>query len=204
MNNNLFFPRLVRREENQYHSNRGNFYANYQDNYPKIADDCFHRCVYCDASEKECGGDPFSLDHFRPQQVFVNKFNGSLTNHPNNLYLSCQKCNVLKSNDWKGCLDTVDGATFIDKKGYIDRFKHDFYDYMNIMDTGEIESTDDNGPGNYMINKMLLNRVNRVYIRKKRIFAKQCKDVNDMITRKMDEVMEKYNSGQFNNDQLAH
>ncbi|MHA7228424.1 hypothetical protein ACVT98_02970 [Vibrio campbellii] len=136
----LHFPPLTRQPIYAYYSARKEFFAasNYKLNYKMIAQDCKHRCVYCDATEKECGGEPFSLNHFRPQDVFATKFNGLLVKHPYNLYLSCQKCNVLKSKDWQGCTTTMTGCTYQNGKGYIDRFKHDVYQYMEVASNGRI------------------------------------------------------------------
>ncbi|NIG16555.1 HNH endonuclease [Pantoea sp. Cy-640] len=188
MSKTIFFPILTRREAQYYHNRDGKFYANYSDNYEKIAHDCLHRCVYCDATEKECGGDPFSLDHFRPKSIFSKSFTDEQINHPYNLYLSCQKCNVLKNKDWKGCIETIDGFTFNGKIGYIDRFRDDINAYFRVEESGELASNDANGPGEYMIRKMLLNRTNRVYLRKKRMVSALLNELNREITTAMEKV----------------
>ncbi|MGR4050481.1 hypothetical protein [Kosakonia cowanii] len=190
----IFYPQLKRKNLEYYHNRNGVFYSNYLENYPKIADDCLHRCVYCDATEKECGGDNFSLDHFRPKQVFINLFNGILITHPHNLYLSCQKCNVLKSNDWKGSTDILDGPSFINKQGYIDRFKDNFSDFMDVLPSGEIISINNDGPADYMIKKMLLNRSNRVFLRRKRIVDVKIQELNNIITGKMEDLILYFNT----------
>lgn len=171
MINNFYYPHLSRQDISAYYKSAGEFYATYncEKNYSNISKDCQYRCVYCDASIDECGGEPFSLDHFRPMDVFLEKFDGILKTHPFNLHLSCQKCNVLKTNDWKGCRETQDGATFVSRLGYIDRFKVDISNYISVNENGMVVSIDDNGPGDYMIRKMLLNRTNRVFIRKRRL-----------------------------------
>ncbi len=139
----LYFPTLKRQNIQQYYKREGEFYATYncQKNYDNVAKDCQHRCVYCDVHVDECGGEKFSLDHFRPQNVFGEKFDGILKVHPFNLHLSCQKCNVLKSDDWKGCWDTKYGATYISKKGYIDRFQVDAANYLKVDSEGKVVST---------------------------------------------------------------
>ncbi|WP_224394467.1 hypothetical protein, partial [Klebsiella michiganensis] len=108
MINSFYYPSLVRQDIAIYYKVEGEFYATYncEKNYINISKDCQFRCVYCDAHVDECGGEHFSLDHFRPMDVFLDKFNGVLKVHPFNLHLSCQKCNVLKTNDWRGCQDT--------------------------------------------------------------------------------------------------
>ena len=78
MNDFIFYPKLKRRKVEEYYNRLDQFYSDYKKNYEKIAEDCLYRCVYCDVKEIECGGDRFSLDHFRPKQVFADKFNGVL------------------------------------------------------------------------------------------------------------------------------
>lgn len=183
MNNYDFFPKLSRHELDEYHNKNGVFYADYSKNYKLVSIDCLHRCVYCDVTEKECGGEPFSLDHFRPSKVFANKFNGELLVHPYNLYLSCQKCNVLKSSDWQGDVNSKNGSSFIANRGYLDRFSSNFDSYMSVNDVGEIISLLKTGPVNYMIKRLELNRPNRKYIRYKRIINKKAFFLLDSIER---------------------
>lgn len=201
MPNKIYYPDLFRKKESDYYCQTGGFYAasNYQNNYPKIAEDCKHRCVYCDATIRECGGEPFSLDHFRPQNIFANKFNGILINSPFNLHLSCQKCNVLKSNDWKGCTKTINGPTFINGKGYIDRFNNNILEFITLNNDGRLfPTTYKQGPGKYMINRLHLNRPNRVYLRKKRAVNKLIKDIEITISQCTDLVINKYKGGTNN------
>lgn len=171
-----------------YYSRNGDFYAatNYQNNYAKVAEDCKHRCVYCDATEKECGGEKFSLDHFRPKDVFIGKFNGILVRHPYNLHLSCQKCNVLKSKDWQGCETSINGYTHAFGNGYIDRFREDIFKYIYVQDNGRVTITKSvvgytHNPASYMIERLHLNRPNRVYLRQKRIVKKLSKKVDNLL-----------------------
>ncbi|HGV9306640.1 TPA: hypothetical protein ACNOH7_002554 [Vibrio fluvialis] len=182
----LYFPALSRQSLSQYYKRGGKkeFYAIYncQHNYENIARDCKQRCVYCDVHVDECGGEKFSLDHFRPKNLFGDKFNGILKIHPYNLHLSCQKCNVLKSDDWKGCVDTQDGVTYLSKRGYIDRFKVDASDYFNVDASGKVVSINTFGPGEYMIGRLHLNRTNRVYLRKLR----EVTNKSDIVLRKLD------------------
>lgn len=181
MKNNLFFPYLTRQELSQYHNRNGTFYADYTSNYERIAQDCLKRCVYCDATERECGGDNFSLDHFRPRKVFAEKFNGVLVTHPYNLYLACQKCNILKSSEWYGCIDTSDGFSYLNNRGFIDRFKHKSEDYFLVNNNGEIVCSNPLGPTNYMIKKLYLNRPNRIFLRKKRIIKSRINKIKETI-----------------------
>ncbi|ANJ96882.1 hypothetical protein ADP73_02600 [Serratia plymuthica] len=83
----------------------------------------------------------------------------------------------------------MDGPTYFDGKGYIDRFKEDINDYINILPNGELLSVNSDGPGDYMIIKMRLNRVNRVYLRKKRILHSKLLEVREIINREMDAIL---------------
>lgn len=200
---NFFYPILTRQDISVYYKVTGEFYATYncQKNYDNISKDCQYRCVYCDASIDECGGEHFSLDHFRPKDIFSNKFNGILNIHPFNLYLSCQKCNVLKTNDWKGCKDTIDGATYISGIGYIDRFKDDISKYLEVDKNGFVISVNCDGPADYMIRKLLLNRTNRVYIRKRRIVKDKASRIFDLLLNKKTILME---SDKINIEEVKH
>ncbi|MFV0610354.1 MULTISPECIES: hypothetical protein [Klebsiella] len=189
--NSFYYPILVRQDISIYCKGDGGFYATYNcdNNYKNIAKDCQFRCVYCDVHVDECGGEHFSLDHFRPMDVFLDKFEGVLKIHPFNLHLSCQKCNVLKTNDWKGCENTMDGVTYISRLGYVDRFKEDINKYIKVDEDGCVVSIDNNGPGDYMIRKMLLNRTNRVYIRKRRVVKEKASRIFKMLLQKQTDIL---------------
>lgn len=197
MNNDLFFPLIKRKEVEFYYNRDGKFYSDYKSNYEKVSEDCLKRCVYCDATERECGGDRFSLDHFRPRKVFADKFNGILITHPFNLYLSCQKCNILKSSDWHGCSKNIDGYTFTGKKGYLDRFSHNYLNYLSVSEKGELLSVIDNSPVDYMIKKLHLNRPNRVYIRQLRLLKVKSDSILEKINKISDDIICQYDKGEI-------
>ncbi len=200
----LYFPALTRQVITQYYKKGSSeFYATYncQHNYDNVALDCKNHCVYCDVHVDECGGEKFSLDHFRPKNVFGDKFDGILKIHPFNLHLSCQKCNVLKSDDWKGCEDTQDGVTYISKKGYIDRFQVDASEYFDVNDMGQIVSINDNGPGEYMIGRLLLNRTNRVYLRKLREVTFKVNRIKELLAARQNEALANWKSGVLSEQQ---
>lgn len=157
----MFYPKLTRRNKEDYKHSRNDYYADYRKNYKKVAEDCKHRCVYCDLLVTELGGDELQLDHFRPQELYP-----ELERDPYNLYLSCPKCNILKSSDWP-CYNKEHEPTFIGKIGYIDSFNDDPSEFLIVKDTGHISSID--GPIDYMIKQMQLNRESRVQNRRKRI-----------------------------------
>tara|TARA_B100001059_G_C17804947_1_gene568541 strand:+ start:614 stop:1297 length:684 start_codon:yes stop_codon:yes gene_type:complete len=208
VNRELFFPSLKRQPVRSYYTTLGNFYAasNYQSNYEKVAADCLHRCVYCDATEKECGGERFSLDHFRPKDVFINKFNGILVQHPYNLHLSCQKCNVLKSKDWHGCENTINGYSYSSGKGYVDRFREDLHKFVEVSADGRIyvkaiDQPHPKNPAQYMIERMHLNRPNRVFIRQKRVITKVVNDIEDLLAQMTEETTLHWRTGTKSGDE---
>ena len=120
---------------------------------------------------------------------------GILKIHPFNLHLSCQKCNVLKTNDWKGCVDTEDGETFKCGKGYIDRFKLDITGFLKVNEDGRVECINSSGPAKYMIGKLILNRTNRVYIRKRRQVVEKSKVVEAMLYKKKRRIIGDWRGG---------
>lgn len=203
MSSSLYFPSLMRQNLSKYYKSNGTFYTTYncQKNYENISRDCQCRCVYCDAHTDECGGEPFSLDHFRPMNVFGEKFDGILKIHPFNLYLSCQKCNVLKTDDWKGCLDTENGLTFISSKGYVDRFQVNITDYLEVDANGRLRCIDDDGPAKYMIGKLLLNRTNRVYIRKLREVKHKAGRVHSILLKRQKKLAEDWIDNRSSDDE---
>lgn len=190
----LYYPPLKRQVISEYYKKEGEFYATYncKKNYDNVAKDCKSRCVYCDVHIDECGGEPFSLDHFRPMDVFSDKFDGILKTHPFNLHLSCQKCNVLKTNDWKGCEDTQNGPTHLSSLGYIDRFQVDITDYIEVDRDGLVQCINTNGPAKYMIGKMLLNRTNRVFIRKRREVKEKAARIHTMLIKKQKALLDNW------------
>lgn len=195
MKNNFFYPHLHRHPLDSYYNRNGVFYADYKLNYDLVSTDCLKRCVYCDATERECGGDKFSLDHFRPIKVFADKFDGILKVHPYNLYLSCQKCNVLKSSDWHGCRAKINGHTYVGKQGYIDRFSVDIAQFISVNDNGEVIALRIDSPANYMIKKLHLNRLNRIFLRKKRIVDYRTRCFFEELNSCIDELIIKSKSG---------
>jgi hypothetical protein len=193
----MFFPELIRRNENDYHNNRKQFYADYGENYSKVAEDCKHRCVYCDIKVEEFGGDEMQLDHFRPQKYFAH-----LETHPHNLHLSCPKCNVLKTSDWPCCKMNDDAPSFIGKIGYLDRFTHKAEDFLRVEEDGVIIPIA--GPINYMIEKMKLNRPSRVNIRHKRKIGSKKTKLLEGIDNLINKVLQDFSQGKITGEIMAH
>lgn len=152
----LFFPPLTRREKYPVKTNGGFYvYSRYRE---EIAEDCKHRCVYCDASSNEVGGaEAMQLDHFRPESFpeFVD-----LINDPRNLHYACGRCNLWKSDWWpaRGSNGTHNGT-----EGFIDPFTEDRREYFVIKPDGRIQPLQP--PAAYLIR---LLRLDREFIRKLR------------------------------------
>lgn len=153
-----FFPEIIRCKN--YEKKPCGSYYGYSRYHDQISLDCLHRCVYCDILITEAGGEDCALDHFRPQEKFP-----GLKNDPNNLVISCAKCNRLKSKHWPMPIDQA--HTHDGNSGFIDPFVVKRQDYFQIEQSGEIVSLQP--PSAYLIKLLNLNRPTRVSIRKKRI-----------------------------------
>ena len=157
----MFYPQLSRRAKYSSPYGSGGFFADYKQYANEIAEDCQHRCVYCDAKEREnLGGDTFQLDHFRPQKHFP-----SLKSDPENLVLACPACNRFKSDHWpvgKSSTHTFEGSI-----GFLEPFKDDRRDYFEIGSDGEICAKKD--PAAYVVKILHLNRPARKNLRRHRI-----------------------------------
>ncbi|KLG00061.1 hypothetical protein ABF55_09295 [Enterobacter asburiae] len=73
---------------------------------------------------------------------------------------------------------------------------------MKVIESGEIISVNDEGPADYMIKKMLLNRSNRIYLRKKRIIDSKINELNKIITDKMENLILYFNTEQVDNSKI--
>lgn len=155
MKNNLFYPTLNRRSNYLTRAN-GEFYADYKQYRTEIAEDCAYRCVYCDITNAENGYDNMVLDHFRPQKHFPD-----LHNDPNNLVLSCPKCNRLKSHHWPA--DVLTNNTHNGSVGFIDPFNDVLLKYFSVEYNGELKALQP--PANYVVELLLLNRQSRKLVR---------------------------------------
>jgi hypothetical protein len=152
----IFFP-LLKRQDSYPIKPDGSFYI-YTYYREHIAQDCAHRCVYCDALADEVGGaEAMQLDHFRPESF--DEF-GHLINNPRNLHYACGRCNLLKSNHWPA--RGID-APHNGKDGFIDPFDDDRLAYFEISLNGEIRAI--KSPATYVIR---LLRLDREFLRKLR------------------------------------
>ncbi|WP_167351325.1 HNH endonuclease [Collimonas fungivorans] len=181
----MYFPKIARRTAYKTKKN-GERYATYSAYYEEIAEDCQHRCVYCDVLVVEVGGESMNLDHFRPKNHFP-----ELENDPCNLVLACPKCNQLKSDWWP----EKDGTAQDGLNGFVDPFNEHLLDYFRIDEGGNLESL--RKPSQYMIDLMALNRPTRRHIRRARslraaafaLFDQINAEISTLSTRPSDEVL---------------
>jgi hypothetical protein len=152
----MYFPAITRRLAYKTKID-GTKYASYSAYYDEIAQDCAHRCVYCDVLIAEVGGESMHLDHFRPQKYFP-----ELGNDPCNLVLACPRCNQLKSDWWPEKEGTANGGL----NGFVDPFKEPMLKYVDVDNAGNLRPL--SHPSRYMIDLMALNRPTRRNIRRAR------------------------------------
>jgi hypothetical protein len=173
--NHLFFPQIVRTENYKIKTCGGFYgYASYNE---VIHSDCQNRCVYCDVKLEENGHEGFALDHFRPQEHFPD-----LKNNPNNLVISCGKCNRNKSSHWP--VGTSTEATHDGTVGFIDPFQCNRLQYFQVEPAGTLSPLQ--GPSTYLIRLLGLNRASRVLVRKHRILNAKINSLISMAEESID------------------
>ena len=152
----MFFPTLTRRGAYSVKAN-GSFYV-YSYYKAEIAEDCQHRCVYCDAKADEVGGhEAMQLDHFRPESFPEFEH---LVNDPRNLHYACGRCNLWKSDWWPA---RGSNATHNGTEGFIDPFTENRQSFFLVNADGSISPLQ--APARYMIR---LLRLDREFLRKTR------------------------------------
>jgi len=175
----MFYPKLKRRS-NYSIKKKGGYYR-YSYYRQEILDDCQKRCVYCDLLLEEHAYEGMHLDHFRPQDYFK-----SLANDPNNLVISCPKCNVLKSNHWPCDKIQLTTPSHNNKVGFVDPFIENMADFFSVNSEGVLEPL--KNPGLYMLEILDLNRLARILSRKKRIQLNRMHDLFKALDEKTDEL----------------
>ncbi|MCE9891428.1 HNH endonuclease [Kluyvera intermedia] len=175
----MFYPKLTRR--NNYSVKKGGGYYRYSYYRQEILDDCQSRCVYCDLLLEEHAYEGMHLDHFRPQDYFK-----TITNDPNNLVISCPKCNILKSNHWPCDKNQVTTPSHNDKVGFVDPFIENMSDYFSVDPDGILKPL--KNPGLYMLGILDLNRQARIFSRRKRIQLNTIKELFKALDEKTDEL----------------
>ena len=184
----LFFPELTRREAYSVKAN-GTFYT-YSHYRSEIAEDCQHRCVYCDAKADEVGGaEAMQLDHFRPESFPEFKH---LANDPRNIHYACGRCNLWKSDWWpaRGSEGTHNGS-----EGFVDPFADDRRAYFEVLPDGRIQSL--RPPAAYLIR---LLRLDREFMRKLR----ELRILRNLWRQRVAEIRRKAGAGELPHpDELA-
>lgn len=167
----MFYPDLNRRKIYSTRENGSNYsYSHYLN---EITEDCQSRCVYCDITIDEHGGEGMQLDHFKPKKHF-----SSLSNTPENLVLACPKCNRLKSDHWP--IDINCGLF-----GFLDPFTPNRCEWYEIDSYGRIHHT--NLATAIKIAILNLNRPARIQIRRKRIIEKRINNLDALFDHKINE-----------------
>ena len=158
-----FFPNIVRRA--RYTGTPLEYtYRKYKS---EIAEDCAHRCVYCDCHCNSFGGHAaMELDHFRPK---AEHHFPELEDEPTNLVLACRSCNGKKRDDWPA--DKSEGKTHIEGIGYVDPFQVDRTLYFGVENSGSLAAKE--APAAYMIEQLSLNRPFAVAIRARRLMRRE-------------------------------
>ncbi|MFE1816180.1 HNH endonuclease [Metapseudomonas otitidis] len=181
----LFFPQIIRTKNYTVKACGGFYgYASYNE---VIHADCQNRCVYCDVKLEENGHEGFALDHFRPQEHFPD-----LKNNPNNLVISCGKCNRNKSSHWP--VGTNTAATHDGTVGFIDPFQCDRHQYFQVEPAGTLSPLQ--GPSTYLIKLLGLNRASRVLVRKHRILNAKINALISMAEESIDCALSLLEKGQ--------
>jgi hypothetical protein len=163
----LFFPALTRRDAYSVKAN-GEFYI-YSHYKTEIAEDCQHRCVYCDVEADEVGGaEAMQLDHFRPESFPEFEL---LINDPRNIHYACGRCNLWKSDLWPA-RDT--NSTHNGSEGFVDPFAEDRRSYFEVKPDGAIQPLQ--VPASYMIRLLRLDREFLRKLRELRILKNQWRE----------------------------
>jgi hypothetical protein len=154
-----FFPAIVRRAQ---YTGEPKVY-NYRRYRSEIAEDCAHRCVYCDCHCNSFGGYVLmELDHFRPK---AKQYFPELEDEPTNLVLACRSCNGKKRDDWPA--GKASEGTHLNGVGYIDPFETNRSRYFIVEECGILMAKE--APAAYMIEHLSLNRPFAVAVRGRRL-----------------------------------
>ncbi|HCE9913487.1 TPA: HNH endonuclease [Pseudomonas aeruginosa] len=181
----MYYPLLTRRKSYSAKTD-GSHYADYHHYLAEISEDCQHRCVYCDALKSEHANEGFHLDHFRPVALFA-----ALSKDPNNLLLSCAKCNVLKSKNWPTkCHESHDGHV-----GFLDPFTDKLSEYFIVDEFGRLIAKQ--GVASFMSELLNLNRESRIQLRRRRQLKARIVKINEAIESKLQELLKYMKSEEF-------
>jgi hypothetical protein len=192
IDDSLFYP-FIRRRESYSTKSDGKCYQ-YLHYHNEISEDCKNRCVYCDIKIDEIGFEGMVLDHFRPQKHFQ-----SLVDTPENLVLSCPKCNRLKSDLWPvgtECADTYDGQC-----GFIDPFIEHMREYFIVHDDGVLTAV--KPPAMYLEKVLYLNRNARKQVRHLRILKHKFEMLFSEMESEFDANFTAWTKGKLSKDEFS-
>jgi len=188
----MFYPILTRRSAYSK-KNNGNYYADYRHYFTEIKEDCQERCIYCDVLLSEQGNEGFHIDHFRPYVHFA-----ELKNDPNNLVLSCSKCNVWKSKNWPTNMYFHVHASHDGTIGFIDPFQEPLSNHFSVAPSGKLLTT--GAVAKYMLELLHLNRESRIQLRRKRAILHRAMQLNEIVDQQLKELVEYMQADHFDRD----
>lgn len=126
--------------------------SNYTEYREYLEKDFSWRCCYCNMSY-ELLTTSFHIDHFIPRKAFEGKKDCLLTKY-DNLMLSCPKCNLSKSDAYKGDIDKDDSIT---NELFYNPDETDYNSVFYRNSLGGIQS--DDSKGKEMIKRLRLYRL---------------------------------------------
>ena len=126
-------------------------YKKYPEYKPYLKEDFVHRCAYCNLIDSGMITTPFEIDHFVPRDTFKNEWPECETLYDNLIY-SCKKCNIAKSNYFKGDIS----KRVIQNEYFYNPVETDYGVIFYRNDAGGIASDDEKGRD--MIDKLKLYR----------------------------------------------
>ena len=119
-----------------------------------LAVEGYNQCVYCSTKDYRLGGiRHFHVEHYKPKSKFPD-----LEDVITNLFYACPICNVFKSNDWYKLTGNLNNKQYPDPSNY------NYDNLFTIKPDGLIEGK--NKCGEYIINKLALNRGQLIIDRK--------------------------------------
>jgi hypothetical protein len=115
------------------------------------------------------GREAMQLDHFRP---YTRVGFEHLENDPSNFHHACSRCNLLKSDWWES---TAPDSPHDGQVGFIDPFADLRGDYFEVANDGELIPKQ--GPAEYLIGLLALNRPHLKRLRERRILQSKLEDL---------------------------
>lgn len=132
----------------------------YHDWKEQIAEECYYQCIYCSINESQFGGiDHYHIEHYKPKSIKRFK---SLENDILNLFYACPICNRFKSDDWPNDATSLDICCYPDPSVYN-------YNTLFTLDLKTYKLSGNNMSGNYITERLFLNRAQLIYERREQI-----------------------------------